>query len=267
MQLSGGRDSRVLAAAAAAGGVEAEMRTTGTLDAPDVQLARQVTDVLGLEHRVASPQPDDGMHTRLPEMARWLALTGGGAISLEYAAGYFSAREGPLPLWVNGQGGEIARAYYGSRDGGNRDGVLGGLVARVAGGARLLNKHARARWCRWSSAARSTRRWPLESQPRRPRRLLPSPPNGGLGGDRPRLLSRVAYVSTGVRPPSQRPEDGFASVIKRAREALAAPASAPLCELLNRGATSELLRRAPASLGIVEREWIRRLATVSLALS
>ena len=137
MQLSGGRDSRVLAAAAAAGGVEAEMRTTGTLDAPDVQLARQVTDVLGLEHRVASPQPDDGMHTRLPEMARWLALTGGGAISLEHAAGYFSAREGPLPLWVNGQGGEIARAYYGSRDGGNRDGVLGGLVARVAGGARL----------------------------------------------------------------------------------------------------------------------------------
>ena len=63
---------------------------------------------------------------------------------LEHAAGYFSAREGPLPLWVNGQGGEIARAYYSSRDGGNRDGVLGGLVARVAGGARLLNKHARA---------------------------------------------------------------------------------------------------------------------------
>jgi hypothetical protein len=47
--------------------------------------------------------------------ARVVRLTAGGTATLADAAGFpLGHRDGPLPLWHSGQGGEIGRAYYGS---------------------------------------------------------------------------------------------------------------------------------------------------------
>ena len=50
--------------------------------------------------------------------ARIVRLTAGGTASLADAAGFpLGPRDGALPLWHSGQGGEIGRAYYGRGDG------------------------------------------------------------------------------------------------------------------------------------------------------
>lgn len=115
--VTGGRDSRLIAAAARRAGLDFVARTGGSEDAPDVVVGREVCAALGVEHGLLDPHPFGDFRARWPEMARVLAATTGGTATLADAAGFpLVAVDGPLPLWHTGQGGEIARGYYGRAD-------------------------------------------------------------------------------------------------------------------------------------------------------
>jgi hypothetical protein len=125
--VTGGRDSRLVLAAALRAGIETEVRTGGTDDMPDVKIGRRLAAVAGIEHRMLDPHPHGDFLSHWREMARVLAQTTGGTATLADAAGFpLRALTGPLPLWHTGQGGEIARGYYGDVD-------LDGLVRRFLG--------------------------------------------------------------------------------------------------------------------------------------
>jgi hypothetical protein len=114
--LTAGRDSRLVFAAAVAAGVDFEATTTAFPHAPgfpdtvDVTLARRLATESGRTHVVTQPEPGLGVR----ETARLLRLLANGAVS----AGTTGALMPPsassrLPVIQSGQGGEIARAYYG----------------------------------------------------------------------------------------------------------------------------------------------------------
>jgi len=125
--ITGGRDSRLILAAAKRAGIDFTARTGGTPDAPDVVGGRQVAAAAGVEHGLLDPHPHGDFQDHWREMAAVLAQTTGGTATLADAAGFpLSALPGPLPLWHTGQGGEIARGYYGDAD-------LEGLVRRFLG--------------------------------------------------------------------------------------------------------------------------------------
>ncbi|MDX6664920.1 MAG: hypothetical protein QOG68_1126 [Solirubrobacteraceae bacterium] len=125
--VTGGRDSRLVLAAALRAGVEMQVRTGGTGDMPDVVIGRQLAAAAGVEHRMLDPHPFGDFAAHWRDMARVLAQTTGATATLADAAGFpLVALDGPLPLWHTGQGGEIARGYYGGVD-------LDGLVRRFLG--------------------------------------------------------------------------------------------------------------------------------------
>jgi hypothetical protein len=113
LPLTGGRDSRLILAAALRGGRPVDAATGGAPEHPDVIVARRLASVAGVPHRLlgapASPPPP-----RAPERgAALVALQSGATATLADAAGFPTAPgEGDLELWHTGQGGEIARAYY-----------------------------------------------------------------------------------------------------------------------------------------------------------
>lgn len=138
LHLSGGRDSRLLFAASVEGGIEVEVVSVGEPNLPDVRLARRICAMVGVKHQLRPADADDAMEAGLLDTSRFLGLTGSGAISLEDAAGYFTAADGAMRLLLNGQGGEIARVYYGSGDLLGRDGLVRALFDRVATSSDLL---------------------------------------------------------------------------------------------------------------------------------
>jgi hypothetical protein len=140
VQLSGGRDSRLVFAAALAAGAEVTSTTGGPPDAPDVQIARELSDDAGIEH-TAVADPGDPLCADPERAARVIGLAGGRAISLEHAAGYpLEPLPGPLPLWLNGQGGESAGGYYRP----SADGPAAALLSRFADTGHLLSAHGNA---------------------------------------------------------------------------------------------------------------------------
>jgi hypothetical protein len=146
LQLSGGRDSRLVLAAALAAGAEFDAVSTGTAEHPDVRVARLLSEQAGVRHRLLSPDPDGALHRGTRDMARVVGLAGAGTLSIETAAGYPIAQStGPLPLWLGGQGGEIARAHLGSGDGMAPEALAPHLFRAVAGSAELLSATARER--------------------------------------------------------------------------------------------------------------------------
>ena len=113
--VTGGRDSRVVLAAALAAGLDFGGLTGGAPDDPDVVTGRELCLAAGVPHSLLGADPGGDMWTNHRRAAEVLRLTAGGTASLADAAGFpLSAREGPLPLWHSGQGGEIGRSYYGS---------------------------------------------------------------------------------------------------------------------------------------------------------
>ena len=115
--VTGGRDSRLIAAAARRAGFDFVARTGGSEDAPDVVVAREVCSALGLSHGLLDPHPHGDFQQVWRDMARVLAATTGGTATLADASGFpLRPLGGPLPLWHTGQGGEIARGYYGAAD-------------------------------------------------------------------------------------------------------------------------------------------------------
>ena len=175
LSLTGGKDSRLIAAALARAGVPARARTYGFPDHPDVVVAAQVARELGLEHEVAEPRTtgaaDPGAHG-----VNGIAVTGGGQgrgragapvvqevdvlgrlrATVLVADGMLSAFENvgrPDPdagaataIAIGGHGGELLRGGYAKI-------IPGSAARRAAGSAELLRRLTmrrvpllRARW-------------------------------------------------------------------------------------------------------------------------
>ncbi|MFL5846076.1 MAG: hypothetical protein ACJ762_15415 [Solirubrobacteraceae bacterium] len=150
--VTGGRDSRLVFAAALAAGIEMSVRTGGTDDMPDVVIGRQLAAAAGVEHRMLEPHPFGDFLPRWREMAAVLAQTTGATATLADAAGFpLVDVGGPLPLWHTGQGGEIARGYYGASPD-----LLARFLGRRPGRQALVNEEGEERVARaiadWSSS-------------------------------------------------------------------------------------------------------------------
>lgn len=144
--VTGGRDSRLILAAALRAGFAFAARTGGTEDAPDVVGARALCRAAGVEHGLLDPHPHGDFCGHWRAMARTLAATTGGTATLADASGFPLGPNprppAPLPLWHTGQGGEIARAYYGSPD---TAGLVARFLTRRPGRPSLLSDAGEAR--------------------------------------------------------------------------------------------------------------------------
>jgi hypothetical protein len=143
--VTGGRDSRVVLGAALAAGFSFETRTGGEPGHPDVEIGRALAEAAGVPHRLLEHDPHGSVAGDWRREAELLHLTQSGTASLSDAAGFpFGPRPGPLWLWHSGQGGEVARGYYGSGAGLDRGGlvdrVLRAFTARRPGRAGVLNE-------------------------------------------------------------------------------------------------------------------------------
>ena len=187
LSLTGGRDSRLVFAAALRDGIEFEPRIiAGSEEEPeteDIRVARLVAESVGCTLRVAFSHPV----ATLDDAARILRLAAPGALQLDFAWAALNrpdqqwwlerSRERlPLPLVLTGQGGEIARRWYdiGSRRA--RPRPYGGSRAASRSSGLVLSSPARAsscsmrtstsgcghswmpvpRWCRYPSSSISS---------------------------------------------------------------------------------------------------------------
>lgn len=129
--LTAGRDSRLVLAAALAAGVDFEANTGGGDADPDVVTGRRLAELTGVRHSLIS---DEGMWHDWRRGAELIGLMAGGTASLADAAGFpIRAREGALPLWHSGQGGEVARFYYGTGAGLAQAGLTQVLARKFLG--------------------------------------------------------------------------------------------------------------------------------------
>jgi len=141
--VTGGRDSRVVLAAALRAGLRFDARTGGDPDDPDVIVAARVCALAGLPHGLLAADPQGDRVSELRRAARLTAVASGGTATLADGAGFpLGPRPGPLPLWHSGQGGEIARAYYGPGHGNIADILYTHFVARRPGRAEIVSSEA-----------------------------------------------------------------------------------------------------------------------------
>jgi hypothetical protein len=130
--VTGGRDSRLVLAAAVRAGIEFSVATGGDEGADDVVIGRQVAAAAGLRHSLLPHHPHGGRDDRWRDLATLLATQTGGTATLADATGFpLGALSGPLPLWHTGQGGEIARGFYGM--GIEEEGLVRRFLARRPG--------------------------------------------------------------------------------------------------------------------------------------
>ena len=141
--VTGGRDSRLVLAAALAAGIDFSVATGGDEGAPDVVIGRELAARVGMAHSLLPAHPHGGRDDRWRDLARVLAVTTGGTATLADAAGFpLGPLAGPLPLWHTGQGGEIARGFYG--EGVDEDGLYRAFVAQRPGRRPLLSAEGEA---------------------------------------------------------------------------------------------------------------------------
>ena len=167
LSLTGGKDSRLIAAALARAGVPARARTYGFPDHPDVVVAAQVARELGLEHEVAEPRTTGAAGSSGAHGVNGIAVTGGVAgagtgtradgapvvqeidvlgrlrATVLVADGMLSAFENvgrPDPdagaataIAIGGHGGELLRGGYAKI-------IPGSAARRAAGSAELLRR-------------------------------------------------------------------------------------------------------------------------------
>jgi hypothetical protein len=132
--ITGGRDSRLVLAAALAGGVDVGTVTGGGERSPDVRVGRRLAEAAGVPHSLIPPDPHGGVWDDWRRAAEVLGLSEAGTATLADAAGFpLGPREGPLPLWHSGQGGEIGRTYYGLGEGLDRAGLADLMLRRFLG--------------------------------------------------------------------------------------------------------------------------------------
>jgi len=111
VSLTGGKDSRLIAAALTAAKVPFRARTHGAPDHPDVVVAAAVADRLGVEHAVTAPRPPDAVTADgvLARLRTSVLVTDGMLSAFEN-----TGSPGPLPdhIHVGGHGGELLRGGY-----------------------------------------------------------------------------------------------------------------------------------------------------------
>lgn len=298
--VTGGRDSRLIAAAAVRAGFGFAARTGGDEEAPDVGGARAVCAALGVEHGLLDPHPFGDFLAHWRAMAQTLATTTGGTATLADAAGFpLQALGGPLPLWHTGQGGEIARDYYGSAD------LLERFLTRNPARPSLLNAAGEARvrrligdetdgdrfylhrrmatWAAPSHAAVEPVRdstsalWSAKLLPH----LAPGFHDAVLAelapelvdvpySDCPRSLPRKAVAELRRRAraafPGQEPgtaaHEPFGRAMAEIAECVRSQPGHPAWAVLDRDRVAALLSTSPRALDDMRRAYVLRLATV-----
>ena len=132
--VTGGRDSRVVLGAALSAEIRFESTTGGDEASPDVQVGRRLAEAGGVPHSILEDDPHGSVWDDWRRAAAIVDMTSSGTASLADAAGFpLGPREGSLVLWHSGQGGEIARAYYGTGVGLGRDGLVQRLMRSFLG--------------------------------------------------------------------------------------------------------------------------------------
>jgi Asparagine synthase len=151
LSLTGGKDSRLVAAALVAAGVPVEARTYGFAGHPDVEVAALIAARLGIEHTVTSPAAP-GQQIDVAARIRATVLVADGMLSAFENVG----RPDPAPssaVTAGGHGGELLRGGYAETAAGppasGRPGGLRNAVAPARRSARaaellrrLTTKHA-----------------------------------------------------------------------------------------------------------------------------
>ena len=136
LSLTGGKDSRLVAAALVAAGVPVRARTHGFDDHPDVVIAAEVAKRLGVEHIVTKPAAP-GQQTDVLGRLRATVLVADGMLSAFENVG----RPDPLPaagVTAGGHGGELLRGGYAETAAGRRAAPL--RAAELL--RRLTTRHA-----------------------------------------------------------------------------------------------------------------------------
>jgi Asparagine synthase len=113
LSLTGGKDSRLIAAALTAAKVPFHARTHGAADHPDVVVAGTIAARLGIEHVVTRPRPPGtadvpGVLARL----RSTVLVSDGTLSAFENVGRADPSFAADPVQVGGHGGELLRGGY-----------------------------------------------------------------------------------------------------------------------------------------------------------
>jgi hypothetical protein len=155
LSLTGGKDSRLIAAALVAAGVPVQARTHGFADHPDVVLAAKIADQLGIEHTVVTPAAP-GQQIDVAARIRATVLVADGMLSAFENVG---RPDPPMSavITAGGHGGELLRGGYAEtaaappapRSVGARPGRLRSVAASARNAARaaellrrLTTRHA-----------------------------------------------------------------------------------------------------------------------------
>jgi asparagine synthetase B (glutamine-hydrolysing) len=158
LSLTGGKDSRLIAAALVAAGVPVSARTYGFADHPDVVVARMVADRLGIEHIVTEPAVTRaaGSSPAVQEVdvlsrLRATVLVSDGMLSAFENVGRPDPDADKSAIEAGGHGGELLRGGYAATIAGHAR----SLPRRAAGSAELFRRLAtrRVRLLRPRSAA------------------------------------------------------------------------------------------------------------------
>ena len=147
LSLTGGKDSRLIAAALVKAGVPVTAVTHGFADHPDVVVAAEIARRLGVEHAVRTPTAP-GQRVDVLGRIRATVLVADGMLSaFENVGRPVSASTGPAAspaITAGGHGGELLRGGYAETAG--RPGATGGLrgalspARRAARSAELLRR-------------------------------------------------------------------------------------------------------------------------------
>jgi hypothetical protein len=128
LSLTGGKDSRLVAAALVAAGVPVVGRTHGFADHPDVVVAAEIARRLGIEHIVRTPATP-GQQVDVLGRIRATVLVADGMLSAFENVGRPDPAASPV-LTAGGHGGELLRGGYAETAG--RSGAVGGIRAALA---------------------------------------------------------------------------------------------------------------------------------------
>jgi hypothetical protein len=143
--VTGGRDSRLVLAAAVRAGINFVARTGGAKHDPDVVVAARLCELIGVPHGLLAGDPHGDRFTALQRAAQVTALASGGTSTLADADGFpLGPRPSGLPVWHSGQGGEIARSYYGPGRAGVADLLYNRFVGRRPGRAEIVSAEVAA---------------------------------------------------------------------------------------------------------------------------
>ena len=142
LSLTGGKDSRLVAAALVAAGVPVVGRTHGFADHPDVVVAAEIARRLGIEHIVRTPAAP-GQQVDVLGRIRATVLVADGMLSAFENVGRPDPAASPV-ITAGGHGGELLRGGYAETAGrsGRASGVRAALAParRAARSAELLRR-------------------------------------------------------------------------------------------------------------------------------